>query len=68
MTTDAHKQVNVKLPRLTQAQLSELATATGISSTQTVIVAIDRMHHQLVVQGEPDRMAEHMAAQNDSAA
>ena len=68
MTQYDGKQVNVKLPRLTQAQLSELATATGMTTTQTVIVAIDRMHHQLVAQGETDRMAEHMAAQNASAA
>ena len=68
MTQYDGKQVNVKLPRLTQAQLSELAQVTGMTTTQTVIVAIDRMHHQLVVQGEPDRMAEHMAAQNASAA
>ena len=64
--TDAHKQVNVKLPRLTQQQLAELATATGMTTTQTVIVAIDRMHHQIIVAGETDRMPEHMAAQNDS--
>lgn len=66
--TDAHRQYNVKLPRLTQQQLSELAAATGMTTTQTVIVAIDRMHHQIIVAGETDRMAEHIAAQNASAA
>ena len=66
--TDAHKQVNVKLPRLTQQQMSELAAATGMTTTQTVIVAIDRIYYQIIVAGETDRMAEHMAAQNASAA
>ena len=37
-----------------------------MTTTQTVIVAIDRMHTQIVVQGETDRMPEHMAAQNAS--
>ena len=66
--TDAHKQVNVKLPRLTQQQMSELAAATGMTTTQTVIVAIDRMHHQIIVAGEADRMTEHYAAQNQPSA
>ena len=60
--TDAHKQVNVKLPRLTQAQLSELATATGMTTTQIVIKAIDDMHRQYV------QTPEHMAAQNQPSA
>jgi hypothetical protein len=66
-TYDA-RQINVKLPRLTQAQLSELAQATGMTVTQIVVIALDRMHHQLVVQGETDRMAEHIAAQNQPSA
>ena len=54
MTTYAHKQVNVKLPRLTQQQLAELAQATGMTTTQTVIVAIDRMHTQIIVRTEQE--------------
>ena len=46
--TDAHKQVNVKLPRLTQTQISELAAATGMTTTQIVIKAIDDMHRKYV--------------------
>lgn len=66
--TESSKQYNVRLPRLTQQQLEELAAATGLTTTQTVIVAIDRMHHQLMVQGEPERMTEYYAAQQNSAA
>ena len=68
MTTYDGKQYNVKLPRLTQQQMSELAAATGMTTTQTVIVAIDRMHHQIIVAGETDRMTEHYAAQNQPSA
>jgi len=52
MTTYDGKQINVKLPRLTQAQLSELATATGMTTTQIVIKAIDDMHGKYVQQNQ----------------
>lgn len=37
------KQLNVRIPPITQAQLSELLTKTGMTVTQIVVVAIDRM-------------------------
>jgi phage tail tube protein FII len=64
MNTYDGKQINVKLPRLTQTQLAELAQATGMTTTQIVVIALDRMHHQIVVQGEQERMIDHYAAQN----
>jgi predicted DNA-binding protein len=67
MNTPDSRQYNVRLPRLTQTQLEELAAATGLTTTQTVIVAIDRMHHQLMVQGEQERMIDYYAAQNSAA-
>lgn len=39
------KQLNVRIPPLTQAQLSELQVKTGMTVTQIVVVAIDRMAH-----------------------
>mgnify|MGYP005860497503 CR=1 FL=1 len=45
------KQFNVRLPDLTQKQLDELTLATGMTTTQVVILAIERTYRQLVEGG-----------------
>ena len=44
------RQFNVRLPGLTQNQLSELVTMTGMTTTQVVILAIDALYRQLTVE------------------
>ena len=41
------KQINTRLPELTQSQLSDIAEIHGLTITQIMIIAIDRLHTQL---------------------
>ena len=50
------RQFNVRLPDYSQQQLDEMLTATGMTVTQVMIVAIDRAHKQIVVEGESEPM------------
>ena len=50
------KQFNVRLPDYAQRQINEILTATGMTVTQIMIVAIDRAHRQIVVEGVPEPM------------
>lgn len=45
MTTSAKKskQLNVRIPAITQEQLAQIEDKTGMTQTQAVIVAIDRL-------------------------
>ena len=42
-------QMNIRLPEMTRQQLVDLAAMTGMSTTQLVIMAVDRMHRELVL-------------------
>lgn len=43
--TSKTKQLNVRIPPLTQEQLRELEERTGLTVTQIVIMALDRLAH-----------------------
>lgn len=43
--TSKSKQLNVRIPPLTQLLLRELEERTGLTLTQIVIMAIDRLAH-----------------------
>ena len=47
----SRKQFNVRLPDLTQGQLNELVLATGMTTTQVIILAIERAYRQLTEGG-----------------
>ncbi len=40
------KQENIRLPELTQQQLTQLVEELGMTKTQVVIIAIDRLYQQ----------------------
>ena len=40
-------QFNARLPQLTHAQISELSEAYGLTKTQAVILAVDRLTREL---------------------
>jgi hypothetical protein len=43
------KQINIRMPELTRQQLVDLAAMTGMSTTQLVIMAVDRLHRELLL-------------------
>jgi hypothetical protein len=43
--TDATKQFNVRLPAISQEQVKELEAKTGLTQTQLIIMALDRLHN-----------------------
>ena len=40
-------QFNARLPQLTHTQISELSSAYGLTKTQTIILAVDRLSRDL---------------------
>ena len=40
-------QFNARLPQLTHAQINELSDAFGLTKTQTIILAVDRLSREL---------------------
>jgi predicted DNA-binding protein len=52
--TDTTKQFNVRLPKFTQAQIKALEEKTGMTVTQIVILAIDRMAQSEEVIEKPE--------------
>jgi predicted DNA-binding protein len=52
--SETTKQFNVRLPKLTQAQIKALEEATGMTVTQILIAAIDRMTRDEKVSEKPE--------------
>jgi predicted DNA-binding protein len=52
--TDTTKQFNVRLPKFTQAQIKALEEKTGMTVTQILITAIDRMARAENVSEKPE--------------
>jgi predicted DNA-binding protein len=52
--SDTTKQFNVRLPKFTQAQIKALEEKTGMTVTQIVILAIDRMAQSEEVIEKPE--------------
>lgn len=51
-------QFNIRnLPLLTDRQMAELAEKLGMTKTQLVIMAVDRLYQQEVAQTPPELMA-----------
>jgi hypothetical protein len=48
----ASSQFNARLPRLTHEQINALALDYGLTKTQVIIVAVDRLARQLEAQSE----------------
>jgi hypothetical protein len=44
------RQFNARLPQLTHAQIIELSDAFGLTKTQTIILAVDRLARELQAQ------------------
>ena len=46
------QQVNVRLPKLTRDQIDELSETYGLTKTQVVILAVDRLTRALASESE----------------
>jgi len=57
MTSDKlSTQFNARLPQLTHAQINELSEGYGLTKTQVVILAVDRLSRDLALQhGDADK-------------
>jgi hypothetical protein len=40
------KQLNVRVPKITKQQIKDLQRWTGMTQTQTLLMAIDRLHQE----------------------
>ena len=60
------KQFNVRLPDYSRNQLEEILTATGMTIAQVMIMAIDRAHRQIVVEGAQEPMIAYHQAQEQN--
>lgn len=47
MMTSRAVQFNARLPALTHGQIDELSAAYGLTKTQTIILAVDRLAREL---------------------